>query len=126
MFAQAHINLGLTHLEKVDFDAATSAFHECIQLETRKAEAHYDFGISLHEQGQLTAAIASYARALQLKPNYPDAHNNLSSTLLLAGDYAAGWKEYNHRGDRIAIEQLRQQLAADAEDTDAPDALLPL
>lgn len=105
LFAQAHINLGLVHHEKGDFDAATSAFHEAIRLDPRKPEAHYNLGISLHEQGQLTAAIASYARALQLKPNYPDAHNNLSSTLLLAGDYAVGWKEYEHRGDPADLAQ---------------------
>src|SRR5260370_40656223 len=41
--------------------------------------------------------MASYERALALKPDYPEVHYNRGLLLLLRGEYARGWAEYEWR-----------------------------
>ena len=41
--------------------------------------------------------MACYQRALSLKPDYAEAHYNRSLLLLLLGDFAQGWGEYEWR-----------------------------
>jgi len=40
---------------------------------------------------------ACYEKALELRPDFPPAHWNLALCLLLNGDFAQGWKEYEWR-----------------------------
>lgn len=54
------------------------------------AMLHYD----AQDTGQ---CIAATRRAIALKPDMPEAHMRLGQTLLLTGDYAEGWKEYEWR-----------------------------
>jgi TPR repeat/Glycosyltransferase family 9 (heptosyltransferase) len=51
----------------------------------------------LRDLNQLDAALASYDRAIAVKRDYADAYYNRSLLLLLKGDFARGWAEYEWR-----------------------------
>src|SRR5207245_2122253 len=61
------------------------------------AEAHNNLAIALVESGQVEEALQRYAEAIRLKPDYPEAHKNRAHALLMHGDFARGWPEYEWR-----------------------------
>ncbi|HLG70157.1 MAG TPA: tetratricopeptide repeat protein [Chloroflexota bacterium] len=61
------------------------------------AEAHFSLGSALHDLGDLDRAVTSYRHALAIAPNYILAHVCLGLSLLLHGDWIAGWEEYEWR-----------------------------
>ena len=65
---------------------------------TRQIPAlHLNLGNALHGLGDLDGAIASYRRVIALKPDSVLGHYDLGLALLLAGDYTAGWPEFEWR-----------------------------
>lgn len=54
-------------------------------------------GGNLGEQARTTEAVAAYRRALALNPECRDARFSLASALLLDGQFADGWKEFESR-----------------------------
>ena len=54
-------------------------------------------GLLLHDRLELPAAISAFDAAIAAVPAFPEAHYNLSLALLLSGDYARGWDEYEWR-----------------------------
>lgn len=94
---EAHNNLGNTLLETGRFDEAVGAIREAIRFKPDLVDAHNNLSIALREMGSLDEAIASCREALNLNPDYAEAHDVLSSILLLKGDLAQGWVEYEWR-----------------------------
>ncbi|MEJ0067717.1 MAG: tetratricopeptide repeat protein [Pseudomonadota bacterium] len=72
------------------------------------AEAHYNLANVLQDTGQIAESLTHYGRAVTLKPDYVEAHWNRSLMLLLSGDFAAGWPEYEWRWRRRNAELLRR------------------
>lgn len=54
-------------------------------------------GSALHFLCRLDAAQDSFRSALRVQPEHPEAHANLAQSLLLSGDLANGWREYEWR-----------------------------
>jgi tetratricopeptide (TPR) repeat protein len=54
-------------------------------------------GAALHQLCRLDEASACYTSAMQLEPDNANAHYNLATALLLSGDLANGWREYEWR-----------------------------
>jgi tetratricopeptide (TPR) repeat protein len=61
------------------------------------AETLTNLGVSLHFAGQFAEALACLERAVARDPANHQAHFNFATLLLLHGDYARGWREYDHR-----------------------------
>jgi tetratricopeptide (TPR) repeat protein len=76
---------------------AAEDYHRYTQTNPHDAMAFNDLGNTLRELGQHDEALAAYGRALALKPELAEAHFSRSFVLLLLGDYAAGWKDYEWR-----------------------------
>jgi len=96
-YAHAHNNRGLA-LADLDRPAeALQDFERAIALDPRYAEAFYNRGNALRDLHRHRDAIASYERALSLEPDHAAAHWNLADCLLLSGDFARGWQEYEWR-----------------------------
>jgi tetratricopeptide (TPR) repeat protein len=76
---------------------AAEEYHRYTQANPDDAMAFNDLGNTLRELGRHDEALAAYGRALALKPELAEAHFSRSFVLLLLGDYAAGWKEYEWR-----------------------------
>ncbi len=95
--AVKHYNLGNAALALDRFEAAAAAFGEAARLDPGMADAHNNLGAALQSLDRLDEAVASLRRALALDEEAADVHWNLALALLQAGDYEAGWREYEWR-----------------------------
>jgi tetratricopeptide (TPR) repeat protein len=91
-FSTAHNNIGNSLLQLGDLQGAMEAYRRALTLDPHFADALSNLGNLLRTMGRLDESLDYSARALQLRPDWPDAQWNRAMTLLLAGDYAAGWK----------------------------------
>ncbi|MBI3515758.1 MAG: tetratricopeptide repeat protein [Proteobacteria bacterium] len=106
--AEAHASLGNALHAQGRITDALAAFGRALALKPDLAEAHYNNANALEDDGQIASALAHYQRAIELRPEYVEAHWNRSLTLLRAGDFAAGWPEYEWRWRRRYSETLRR------------------
>jgi Flp pilus assembly protein TadD len=95
--AEAFNTLGLIRQEQGQLDEALASLDEALRLKPDFPEAHNNRGNVLGELGRLNEAVDCYRQALRLKPNFAEAHVHLGMTLLLKGEFAEGWSEYEWR-----------------------------
>jgi tetratricopeptide (TPR) repeat protein len=93
-FAAAQNELGTVLRDRGRPAEAIAHFREAIRLRPDFAEAHNNMGAARNDLGHLPVAIDSYRQALRCNPGSADAHFNLGCALLLAGQAAEGWAEY--------------------------------
>lgn len=74
--------------------AAEASYRRAIALAPDRAEPRSALGAVLHLQCRLREALESYDQALRLRADNPEAHFGRATSLLLAGDLEAGWREY--------------------------------
>src|SRR5262249_45737857 len=75
--------------------------------------------------GRYEEALGHVERAVALDPDHHQAHFNLSALLLLRGDYARGWREYEHRWHVADVKKPDyRQPAWDGEDLAGKTILL--
>jgi Tfp pilus assembly protein PilF len=103
-FAPAHFQQGVFHQLTGRFDAAALSYGEALRLAPDFAPAWLNLGLVHERRGDFPAALAHHARAAGLRPDWAEAHFNLSLQLLLQGDYARGWEEYEWRWRRLDLE----------------------
>ena len=96
-FAEAHFNRGLVLTKLEQAGPALASFDRAIALRADFAEAHYNRGLVLAHLKRVEESLASYDRAIELKAGYAEAHQNRSWMLLLSGDLARGWIDYEWR-----------------------------
>lgn len=96
-YTDAHNNLGnvLNALGKPA--EAEACYREALRHQPRNAEAHSNLGVMLTDLGRLDEAAKHYAEAIHVQPDYAGAHYNFAMHLLLRGDFARGWNEYEWR-----------------------------
>lgn len=95
--ADAHVNLGTAATHLGHLEAGTACFRTALALDPNVAGAHLNLGNVQRRQGRLDEAIAAQRRALALDPEFAGAHTNLAMSLLAAGEWAEGWREYEWR-----------------------------
>jgi tetratricopeptide (TPR) repeat protein len=78
-------------------EESLAVFEQAIALRPSYADVHYNRGNVLAELRRYDEAIAAYRQCLQLAPQHAEAHANLAGPLLLTGDFAQGWREYEWR-----------------------------
>jgi hypothetical protein len=61
------------------------------------AVGHFNEAMLRYERLEPDACIRAARRAIALKPDMPEAHMRLGQTLLLMGELAEGWEEYEWR-----------------------------
>jgi tetratricopeptide (TPR) repeat protein len=96
-FPDAHSELGNAYLGQGRLDQSLSSLDKALKLQPRHPEALNNRAIVLGKQGKWTEAIAAFREALKEWPNHAWMHYNLGTHLLLTGDLAAGWPEYEWR-----------------------------
>jgi len=125
-YAAAHNNLANVLHRLRRHQEATVHYEAALRLDPNYPEAWYGLGNVALYVGQVQEAEACYRECLARKPGFASAHFNLSLALLLAGDYAAGWPEYEWRwqcADGIGL--ITRQFASPPWDgTPAPGATL--
>ncbi|HTV88873.1 MAG TPA: tetratricopeptide repeat protein, partial [Stellaceae bacterium] len=90
-------NLGAALLDQGEAVAALAACRHATAANPRSALAQCNLGAACKALNQLDEAEAAYRRALALRPDFIEAHFSLAQILLLKGDLAAGWPEYEWR-----------------------------
>jgi Flp pilus assembly protein TadD len=96
-YADAHNNLG-DALQSIDrMDEAISAYRQVLSLQPDDPQARNNLADALQNTHQLDEAIAAFREAVARAPQNAVIHQNLGMALLLAGDFAQGWPEYEWR-----------------------------
>ena len=96
-YAEAWFNRGTLLSALEDTDGALDNFERAIAAKPGFDNAYVNRGVALLNKGRVREAIASYKESLLVNPEMPETHFNLAMAYLLAGDYAAGWAEYEWR-----------------------------
>lgn len=91
------ISAGNTCREQNDPEGALKHYAQALTQDRFSASAFNNYGNVLREIGEPEAGIPFLQRAIQLAPQAAVSNFNLSVAYLLAGDYARGWPQYEHR-----------------------------
>ncbi len=91
------IQAGNTCRERNDPEGALKNYALAFAEDRNSASAFNNYGNVLREIGEPEAGIPFLQRSIQLMPNAVTPNFNLSVAYLLAGDYARGWPQYEHR-----------------------------
>lgn len=96
-YAEAYCNRGFALHELRRLDEALASCNRAIEINPQYAEAYCNRGILLQATKRLDEALASYDRAVALKTDYASGYVSRAMGLLLAGEYARGWADYEWR-----------------------------
>ena len=91
------IEAGTQCREKNDPEGALKYYGQALLHDRNSASAFNNYGNTLREIGDPLGAVPFLQRAVQLVPTAPTPNFNLAVCYLLAGDYARGWPQYEHR-----------------------------
>ena len=87
----------MSHAAPERTEAALADYERAIGLNGNYVEAHSNRGNALTRLHRLNDALESHERAISLAPDHAGCHQNRAITLLLGGDWEAGWQEYEWR-----------------------------
>jgi tetratricopeptide (TPR) repeat protein len=96
-FAQAHYDLGNVLGDQGRLDEAAACYERAIAIQPGYDDAHTNLIVTRMDQGRLEDALSRCNRALAVNPNSADVHMCNAHILLLTGDFANGWREYEWR-----------------------------
>ena len=115
-----HNNLGLALAAGEREEEAIAAFRAALALKSGHAVAWNNLGLALQSVNDVDGAIGAFRRAIALQPEFEHAHWNLALALLLDGQYAEGWREYESRFALSELGKDRHVFAGPAWDGSAP------
>lgn len=92
-----HNNLGNILRQLGRAGEALPHYQAALALNPDNPGVHHNLGLALHDLGRADEAKAPLTQAVTLAPNHPDFHFDLARALLITGDWAAGWREYEWR-----------------------------
>jgi len=95
--AKPHDHRSRALRELGDYEGALAAAAESLRIQPDDAGGLNSRANALRMVGRLQEALADYARAIELNPGMGPLRFNHAVCLLLAGDFARGWPEYEHR-----------------------------
>lgn len=78
-------------------DEALGAARHAVSRDPADPLGLFQLAMVLYDRQDLPACIATARAALELRPTMPEAQMKLAQALLLEGDYARGWPEYEWR-----------------------------
>jgi tetratricopeptide (TPR) repeat protein len=95
--ASYHSNLGNVLESQGKLVEAGASYQRALVLKPDLAEVHLNLGNIFKALGDVDSSLACYRRSLALNPESPEAAVAESVALLLQGDFAAGWKNFDRR-----------------------------
>jgi len=113
-------NLGLALAAADRESEAIAAFRSALVLKPDHAVAWNNLGLALQSINDVRGAIDAFRRAIDFKPDFAHAHWNLSLGLLLDGQFAQGWREYDWRLVLAELGRGRHLYPGQAWDGTAP------
>jgi len=97
MNTEEFITAGNACREANDPEGALKNYAQALVQDRNSASAFNNYGNVLREAGEPEGAIPFLQRSIQLVPAAVTPNFNLAVAYLLAGDYARGWPQYEHR-----------------------------
>jgi Tfp pilus assembly protein PilF len=79
------------------YDDALRAGHEALDRASCDLQTLHNLALTHYRKLELDESVTCARRALELNPAAPGPHFQLAETLLLQGEFAEGWKEYEWR-----------------------------
>jgi len=96
-------NLGTLYLRRGMLDEAIACFDKALEYRPDFAEVLVNLGNAFVSQGRRSEAYICYEQTLRMRPKNAQAHWNRAVARLAAGDFLAGWDEYEWRWQSPAI-----------------------
>ena len=78
-------------------DDAVAAGRRAVALAPGEPHCHNNLGVTHYHRLEIAEAVQCAERAITLAPDFPGAHFGLAEALLIGGDFARGWEEYEWR-----------------------------
>ena len=79
------------------YDDALSAGHQALDMSSDDLQTLHNLALVHYRRLELNESIAYARRALALDPTAAGAHFQMAEALLLGGEFAEGWQEYEWR-----------------------------
>jgi tetratricopeptide (TPR) repeat protein len=95
-YAKTYQNLGVAQQALGDIGAAAAAYRQALVCQPENTDLLSNLASVLVAQGD-EEGIALFERLVEEVPDSAHIHWNFSIALLLRGDYARGWREYDWR-----------------------------
>jgi tetratricopeptide (TPR) repeat protein len=95
--AAPYNNLGIATHDLGDPVAAIDLYKKAISLGTNYVDAVNNLATSYLDLRRVEEAKTTFRQALSMDSQNVDAHNNLGYALLMNGEFAEGWEEYEWR-----------------------------
>ncbi len=95
--APGYNNLGVALADRGDLESAIAAYRKAIELKSDYSDAHSNLCNAYAAIGESHKAIRAGQLAVKFAPHSVQAHWNLAVVLLRAGQFEAGWEEYEWR-----------------------------
>jgi hypothetical protein len=96
-------NLGNALHRQQRHDAAVNAYHASLEENPRHAASWTNLGVALNEQQRMQDSLMAHNAAVALAPRDPQIRTNRAMALLMAGDLAAGFAEFEYRWQTPAM-----------------------
>jgi thioredoxin-like negative regulator of GroEL len=90
-------NLGNALHRQQRHDEAVNAYHAALEENPRHAPAWTNLGVALNEQQRIEDSLIAHNAAVALAPQDPQIRTNRAMALLMAGELAAGFAEFEYR-----------------------------
>ena len=110
--AEAHLNLGTSLHQGGEVEPASKHYRAALALNPELADGHLNLGYAHEQLGDPRGAIECYRRTISIDPDRADAHFNLALQLLLIGDFAQGWEEYEWRWQLPGLSDVNPHSAS--------------
>jgi len=104
-FAPVYTNIGLILALEGDYERAEQAHRRSLASDSNYITALHNLANLLQDAGKLDEALEYFRRALERKPGDPEIHTHRALCMLMKGDFARGWDQYEWRM------QMKSQLA---------------
>jgi len=89
--------LGIVIEEQGRIEEAEAVYRRTLKSAGEVPDVLYNLGNVLRDQHRAAEAASAYRRAIAAKPDFAEAHVHLAYALLMQGDYARAWPEYEWR-----------------------------
>ncbi len=93
----AHHNLAVVYERLGRLTQSAESFQRAVNIAPRHAFARLNLATILRDLGRLDDSISNFEQAIAIDPNLAHAHMGLAWVLLLRGNFARGWAEYEWR-----------------------------
>ena len=95
--ASAHSNLGNVLRDMARFESAVASHQQAVHLDPKNPDTLHNLGVALRDLGRRDQALDCFERALDSDPAHVPSLLDRGRSLLLAGEYAAGFRDLEAR-----------------------------